>query len=126
MLLSSTPIPEDPFFQAVGEFSKQLKVVLAEYFILQEAEQDDLRPYINYYRQLQNYFVFILRYPTILLVPNHSEIEQTRRFIEQKDFLIKTVYIDLSKREHALLTGKFRENLEQLFDKHHDSKDQCP
>lgn len=123
MLKSDTVIPEDPFFEAVGRFSKQLKVVLREYFTANSLLQAKMRPYVNYYRQLQNYLVFILRFPTILVVPHHSEIEQTVRFMEQKNLLIQTVYIELSQHEYELLKGDFHENLDRLLSKRNDSKD---
>jgi hypothetical protein len=115
MLSSNKLIPEDPFFEEVGHFSKELKLILSTYFESPPKKQDELRPFINYYRQLQNYLVFILRFPTILLVPHHSEIQQTLEFIHSKKKLIETLYHQISEEEKKLLCGEFKENLEKFF-----------
>jgi len=117
MLESDHPIPEDPFFVLTGNFSKELKEILNAYFDADLARKTFLQPYINYYRQLQNYLVFILRFPTILLVPHHSEIEQTLRIIRNKETLIHEMYIPYSKRESELLHGEFHDQMEKLFGK---------
>lgn len=117
MLESDQPIPEDPFFVLTGNFSKELKTILNAYFDADSTRKPVLQPYINYYRQLQNYLVFILRFPTILLVPHHSEIEQTLRIIRNKETLIHEMYIPYSKRESELLHGEFHDQMEKLFEK---------
>lgn len=116
MLESDKPIPEDPFFVVTGNFSKEVKTLLATYFEADQSQKIVLQPYINYYRQLQNYLVFILRFPTILLVPHHSEIEQTLRFIRNKNTLITEMYVPYSQRESDLLHGDFHDRMEKLYD----------
>ena len=118
-LSSDTPISEDLFFPLVGDYSKSLKDLLNLYHEpwRTEVEKAFLSPHINYYRQLQNYLIFICRFPTILLVPHHSEILQTLKYIDQKQNLIKDVYEKLSQQEKNLLNGQFKEELERLIGK---------
>jgi hypothetical protein len=115
LLKSQTAIDEELFSKLVGKYSKALKHLLNQYFSVSLTEQKDLSPYINYYRQVQHYLVFILRYPTILLVPNHSEILQTLKYIDNKTELINSLYIPMSKRNRTLLEGEFKKKLEENF-----------
>jgi hypothetical protein len=115
-------IAEDSFFESVGIYSKQLKEILSYYFTLEETERYPLQPYLNYYRQLQGYLVFILRFPDILQVPHHSEIEQTLEFISKKDELIENFYTKYSNKERTLLHGSFKEQLEKLWGGNNNSQ----
>lgn len=112
----NTEIDENLYFETVGKYSKELKLLLKTYFKSDKKTQTLIRPFINYYRQLQHYLVFIIRYPSILQVPHHSEILQTLTFIENQEKLIKELYIDFSEVQRKLLTGEFMSVLEQLFE----------
>ena len=59
--------------------------------------------------------MFLLRFPTILQIPHHSEIEQTLDFIQRKDELILKDYSHYSENERELLHGSFKEKLERLW-----------
>jgi len=100
----------------VGDYSKELKVVLNTYFASTDTIQTLMSPFLNYYRQLQHYFVFIIRYPLILKVPHHSEMLQTLTFIENRDQLIAERYAAFSRTQQELLTGDFIKVLDQLLE----------
>jgi hypothetical protein len=119
IMVSNKPISEDLFFPLVGDYSKCLNALLALYHESSrpQEEKECMSPYLNYYRQLQNYLIFICRFPTILLVPNHSEILQTLNFIDQKEKLLKDLYEHFSQDEKKLLTGRFKKDLETLLKK---------
>ena len=119
ILVSDKPILDDVFFPLVGDYSKGLKQILEAYHEPSRTKGDKnfMAPYINYYRQLQNYLIFICRFPTILLVPKHSEILQTLNFIDQKEKLLKELYESLSKQEKALFNSPFKDELEYLIGK---------
>ncbi len=110
-----TPIEENLYFKLVGDYSKELNLILGTYFESDEKTQTLMRPFLNYFRQLQHYLVFIIRYPTILQVPHHSEILQALNFIEQQESLIKEQYNDFSKHQKEFLTGEFRRILENFL-----------
>jgi hypothetical protein len=116
LLKSDTEIEEELYFKLVGDYSKELKGILNTYFASPDTLQTLMSPFLNYYRQLQHYFVFIIRYPLILKVPHHSEILQTLAFIENRDQLIKERYEEFSKTQKALLTGDFIKDLDQLLE----------
>jgi len=115
ILKADNPINENLYFELVGKYSKQLKKFLTTYFDSDKKTQALMRPSLNYYRQLQHYLVFIIRYPTILQVPHHSEILQTLSIIENQEELIKGLYTDLSKKQTNLLNGDFRKVLEDYL-----------
>lgn len=118
-LSSVKPISEDLFFPLVGDYSKSLKDLLNLYHEpwRTEPEKAFLSPYLNYYRQLQNYLIFICRFPTILLVPKHAEILQTIEFIDRKQILLKDVYEKLSHQEKELFKEPFKDKMERLIGK---------
>lgn len=120
LLDHSEPILEDPFFVEVGIFSSLLNKLLKYYAIAQAKEKDNLRPQINYYRQIQNYLVFLVRFPDILKVPHHAEIEQTLSIMKNREKWINEIYRDLSQREKNNLEGPFKQKLEQLLEKKKD------
>jgi hypothetical protein len=43
----------------VGQYSKELNQLLKNYFESDDKIKDKLRPFLNYYRQLQHYLVFL-------------------------------------------------------------------
>jgi hypothetical protein len=116
ILKQNAAINEQVFCETVGVFSKELKVLLQKYFESDEKMQDELRPYLNYYRQLQYYLVFLVMNSEILQVPNHSEILQTLSFIENQEKLIQELYIGFSEEQKRLLTGDFREILDKILE----------
>jgi len=115
ILKSDTSINEQTYFELVGRYSTELKKILAVYFDSADKIGTQMRPFLNYYRQLQHYLVFIIRYPAILQVPHHSEILQTLSIIENQEELIKGLYTDLSKKQRNLLNGDFRKDLEDYL-----------
>lgn len=104
---------EDTYFKKVGEFSSKIKLLLNTYFENNREEQLKYKPDILYYRQVQGYLVFILRFPDILKVKDHDEIQQTRKFLENKEYLIRTIYNQLAEHETNLFEGNFRNILEE-------------
>jgi hypothetical protein len=117
LLDRSEPIPEDPFFIEVGFFSSSLNKLLKYYTIVPASEKDNLRPIVNYFRQIQNYLVFLVRFPDILRVPHHAEIEQTLSIMKNREKWINEVYRDISQSEKEILNGSFKVKLEKLFEK---------
>lgn len=116
MLQSDAAIEEEAFCKVVGLYSKELKVLLRTYFEVDAAKKDELRPWINYYRQLQHYLVYLIRYSEILQVPHHSEILQTLAFIENQDRLIQNVYVAVSEAQKQLFSKEFLNKLDELLE----------
>lgn len=110
---SEPQVIEDTYFKKVGEFSSKIKLLLKTYFENNREEQLKYKPDILYYRQVQGYLVFILRFPDILKVKDHDEIQQTRKFLENKEYLIRTIYNQLAEHETNLFEGNFRNILEE-------------
>lgn len=106
-------IVEDTYFKKVGEFSANIKLLLNTYFENNREEQLKYKPDILYYRQVQGYLVFLLRFPEILKVKDHDEIQQTRKFLENKEYLMRTIYNQLAEHETNLFEGDFRDILEE-------------
>ncbi|MCP4763140.1 MAG: hypothetical protein GY870_15295, partial [archaeon] len=80
-------------------------------------EQLKYKPDILYYRQVQGYLVFLLRYPDILRVQEHDEIQQTIKFLENKNYLIKTLYFDLAKEQTEVFENEeFKKELEKKME----------
>ncbi len=130
LLKTETEIDEIQYCKAVGDFSKELKILLNRYFESDDEGRDNLRPFINYYRQLQHYLVFLVMNSEILKVPSHSEIIQTIVFMEGQERLIRNVYVDFSKAQKQLFSSQFKEILDKLLElrllqmKKDDSSDQ--
>lgn len=116
ILKADTAIDEQIYCETVGAYSKELKMLLQKYYESDDEEQDGLRPYLNYYQQLQHYLVFLIMNSTILQVPHHSEILQTLTFIENQDKLIQELYLKFSEAQKQLLTGAFRSNLDKILE----------
>jgi hypothetical protein len=116
ILKLNTAIDEELYCEVVGSFSKELKLLLQRYFESDEKTRDHLRPYLNYYRQLQHYLVFLIQNDKILQVPHHAEILQTLSFMEKREQLIAEIYIGFSEAQKELLAGDFRRILDDLLE----------
>lgn len=112
ILAVSDPIDEETYGRAVGVFSKYLKALLRSFHTLSPPAQDKLRPFLLYARQVQHYLVFLLRFPGILGVPHHSEIEQTLKYLQQQESLVSGLYADLAAQQKALVHGQFSRALD--------------
>ncbi|OLS14078.1 MAG: hypothetical protein RBG13Loki_2256 [Promethearchaeota archaeon CR_4] len=122
LLARDSPIPEELFYPLSGEFTRLLNLVLKQYPDLNDRGKDSARPLILYCRQLQGYLVFLLRFPDILQVPHHSEINQTLDFITRREELLEKIYIPLAWQEKQLFSGQFREILEGYLAKYAKNK----
>lgn len=116
-LTSSEVLSPDTFQCLAGTFTHVLNLILKVYPNLTDSEKDNARPFILYWRQLQGYLVFLLRFPDILHVPHHSEILQALDFITQREKLLRKIYIPLAQQEKNLFSGQFREHLEECLGK---------
>ena len=116
ILKQDTPIDEQLYCQTVGTFSKELNHLLQTYFESDEKTRDELRPYLNYYRQLQHYLVFLIQNEKILQVPHHAEILQTLSFMENREQLFAEIYISLSDAQKKLFTSDYRQILDNLLE----------
>ncbi len=126
-LSDSGKINQDAFYRQSSNYSKELKKILRNYHeISDKEEKHSYTSHINYYRQLQHYLIFMVRYPTILTVPNHSEIQQTLQFIQKKDELIQNIYIRMSKKQQDLFHGNFKHKLEDFFDRKNQKEKNNP
>jgi hypothetical protein len=117
LLEQDAPIEETTFNQLVGAFTHLLNVLLKNYPSLEDVERDAARPFILYLRQMQGYLVFLLRFPDILQVPHHSEINQALDFITRRETLIEETYVPLARQEKKLFSGQFRGHLEECLGK---------
>lgn len=106
----------EEFTDLVGDFTRDLNRILHQYPDLSEGEKDQTRPHALYLRQLQGYLVFLLRFPRILQVPHHAEIQQTLDFILQREDLLDKVYDPLATHEKQLLSSGFRDKLEACLE----------
>ncbi|MHA1267251.1 MAG: hypothetical protein ACTSRS_18585 [Candidatus Helarchaeota archaeon] len=117
ILSAGTPIDEIQYCVIVGNYSKELNLLLQRYFQSNDEIQDKMRPYLNYFRQLQHYLVYLTRYSTILQIPHHSEIQQTISFIQNQEELITKLYTKISDAQKALMTNnQFKEILEKALE----------
>ena len=116
ILRLDTAIDEIIYCETVGDYSKELKILLSNYHQCDDKVQDELRPYLNYYRQLQHYLVFLIMNAEILQVPHHSEILQCLTFIENQEKLIQELYTDFSEAQKELLKGGFRRILDNILE----------
>ncbi len=110
-------ISYEEFVELTGCFTKCLNMLLRAYPTSEESIQDDLRPYLLYFRQIQHYLTFLLRFPEILAVPHHSEIQQTLDIITRRETLMRELYNPLAASQKALFTGPFRTDLERCLTK---------
>jgi len=117
LLSRNEAIPQEPFQELAGTFTRLLNLILKKYVDLTAPDKDNARPLILYWRQLQGYLIFLLRFPEILQVPHHSEINQTLDFIVQRDILLKERYVPLANQEKSLFSGSFRGELERCLGK---------
>jgi len=101
------------YINQVGKFSKMIKLLLNIYFENNREIQLKYKPEILYYRQVQAYLVFILRYSEILRVRDHEEIQQTKSFILNKEKLMKEIYNELAEQETYLFESDFRDKLDE-------------
>ena len=99
------------YCENVGNFSKHLKDLLDTYFKFDLSISRTFKPLILYYRQVQGYLIFLVRFLEILKVKDHDEILQAKNFILQKDQLIKKIYNDLADQQTELFEGDFRKYL---------------
>ncbi len=111
MLKSDTAIDEQRYCEEVGLYSKELNLLLRKYFEVNEEDRDVLRPWVNYFRQLQHYLVFLVMNAKILEVPQHGEIIQTLNFMKNQKVLIQNVYVGFSEAQKQLFS---KENLKKL------------
>ncbi len=117
VLASSKVILADTFQQLAGTFTRVLNLILKKYPDLTDSEKDSARPLILYWRQMQGYLVFLLRFPDILQVPNHAEITQALDFIVHREKLLTEIYVPLARQEKNLFSGQFRKHLEECLGK---------
>jgi hypothetical protein len=116
LLQQDSFIDEGEFNGLVGDFTKSLNCILGKYPDLDEDMKDEVRSHLLYLRQVQNYLVFLLRFPDILNVPHHCEIEQTLDFILNREDLLENKYKSLALHEKKLFQGDFREKLEACLE----------
>ncbi len=117
ILASSEVIPTETFQQLAGTFTRLLNLILKAYPEMVDAEKDAARPHILYWRQLQGYLVFLLRFPDILQVPHHAEITQALDFIVHQENILTEIYVPLARQEKNLFAGQFRQHLEECLGK---------
>ncbi len=110
---------EKLYFKLVADYSKLVNRLLDAYFENENNrdEQIKYKPDILYYRQLQEYLVFLIRFPEILQIADHDEIKQTQYYLENKKLLIKEIYNKMSEHQNTLFTGNFRSNLDKTLSK---------
>jgi len=116
ILRGDIEIDNQSYCEEVGHFSKELNLLLHKYFKVNEEARDKLRPWINYYRQLQHYLIFLVRNEDILKIPHHSEILQTVNFIENQEKLIEDIYFGISKVQKGLFSNEFLQKLDKLLE----------
>ncbi|MHA1732650.1 MAG: hypothetical protein ACTSU5_11960 [Promethearchaeota archaeon] len=114
---SDEPIDLDEFQGLAGKFSSELNALLREYHGWSDAERDAARPLVLYLRQVQHYLVFLLRFPDILAVPHHCEIQQVQEFLANRDELLAGKYAELAGQQKGLFAGPFRQELERCLGK---------
>lgn len=104
---------ETRFCVLLAEFTRVLKKMLDLYSKSERSIQLEFKPHILYYRQIQGYLVFLIRFPEILKVRDHDEIRQTREFLENRDEMIKTKYSEIAEEQTRVFDGDFKNKLEE-------------
>lgn len=108
---------ETHFCVLLAEFTKVLKKLLDLYSKSERETQLKYKPHILYYRQVQGYLVFLIRFPTILTVRDHDEIEQTLEFLNNREEMIATKYKIIAEDQTRVFDGDFRKKLEEKLRK---------
>lgn len=108
---------EESYYYMVGSLSKQLRKLLDTYHEGTKEEQTLLKPSILYYLELQQYFVYLVRYPSAIYQKNHPYLAELKEMIEKKGFLLKTKYKEKAIQESMLFEPDFREKLEKTLNR---------
>ncbi|MBN2155991.1 MAG: hypothetical protein JW776_08110 [Candidatus Lokiarchaeota archaeon] len=106
---------EESYCYLVGSFSKQLRKLLDVYHEQSRDEQMKLKPSVLYYRELQQYLVYFVRFPSALYQKNHPFLKELQDLIEYKGYMIKTKFKKKAMQESQLFESDFREKLEKTL-----------
>lgn len=108
---------EDEYAYNVGSFCKLLRRLLDEYHdeTRNKEDQSRIKPFLLYYRELQQYFIYFVRFPSAIYQKNHPYLKDLRALIENKEKMIKIKYKPMAVQQSMLFETDFREKLEKTL-----------
>ncbi len=108
---------EERYCWNVGEYSKLLRQLLDIYHddLRTKEEKTQMKPYLLYYRELQQYLVYFVRFPSAMYQKNHPYLKELRELIEKKGYMLKAKYKEKAIQESMLFETDFREKLEKTL-----------
>jgi hypothetical protein len=108
---------EEAYCYHVGFFSKLLRKLLDQYHDEKRTKDDQkmIKPYLLYFREIQQYLVFFVRFPSALYQKNHPYLKELRDLIDKFEFHIKNKYKEKAIQESMLFETDFREKLEKTL-----------
>ena len=106
---------EERYCFNVGSYGKLLRQLLDLYHEDPNSSEirTRLKPYLLYYRELQQYLVYFVRFPEAMYQKDHPYMKEMRELIENKEYFIKIKYKPKAIQESMLFETEFREKLEK-------------
>jgi len=108
---------EETYCYHIGSFGKLLRKLLDRYHDEARAkdEQVKIKPYLLYFREVQQFLVYFVRFPSALYQKNHPYLIELKDLIERIDFYIKNKFKEKAIQESMLFETDFREKLEKTL-----------
>jgi hypothetical protein len=108
---------EEAYCYHIGTFSKLLRKLLDQYHDGERTKEGKtkIKPYLLYFRELQQFFVYFVRFPSALYQKNHPYLKELRDLIQRMDFYLKNKYKEKAIQESMLFETDFREKLEKTL-----------
>ncbi len=110
---------DEKYCYHVGSFGKLLRKLLDHYHddIRTKEQKALLKPQILYFREIQQYLVFFVRFPAALYQKNHPYLIEMRYLIAEKGKLLREKYKEKAIQESMLFESDFRNKLEKTLKK---------
>ncbi|TFG19697.1 MAG: hypothetical protein EU530_05440 [Promethearchaeota archaeon] len=108
---------EESYCYNVGTYGKLLRALLDQYHAESRNIEDKkrIKPQILFYRELQQYLVFFVRFTSAMYQKDHPYLKEVRDLIEKKDYFIRTKFKQKAIQESMLFESDFREKLEKTL-----------
>lgn len=112
---------EEKYCFSVGSYGKLLRKLLDQYHEETRSKESRalLKPHILYFRELQQYYIYFVRFNTALYQKNHPYLIELRDLIEREHYYLKTKYKEKAIQESMLFESDFKEKLEKTLSRRH-------
>jgi hypothetical protein len=110
---------EEKYCYHVGSYGKQLRKLLDQYHENTRSKESKslLKPLLLYYREIQQYLVYFVRFPSAVYQKNHPYLKELRELIEKKIFFLKNKFKDKAIQESMLFESDFKDRLEKTLNR---------